>query len=241
MSGMSLTIQTIKSGQDIPAIETFQNRSIEQELNTIDTKPASTQLTRKSVKACNADKEVEKNLARSVVDAFLLRAAPRLLETYISNPVLRAGYRFVTEIGRKNIESVFVNYLERKPFTAKDFKIGLSRAFEHVPATLVLEPNTFNSPVLKILAGLGNMGVRFAARLGLPKADVANPVAPNGVMNDFFSRSVFRIFSINSDNSLIGFLSRGFEQLFINLDLHVFKSCERAFPNTAKTITKLLK
>ena len=60
------------------------------------------------------------------------------------------------------------------------------------------------------------------------------------MLNELFSRSLFRAVYVSSDNPLISMGSRIAEQSLINLNLHVFKPISSLFPEVGESIGKFI-
>ena len=133
-----------------------------------------------------------------------------------------------------------LNYLDNKKTSKKDYITSLLRAFEHVPATSFIEPNLFEGKFQRILAGFGNMAVRFAARLGFYKVNAISheDLGLKNTLDEFLGRSVLRAVYVDSTNPIIGIGVRVLEQLLINLNLHVVKPLNRLFPNVHEFFAK---
>ncbi len=178
---------------------------------------------------------LDKQIARSVFDS-LLRGPFRYFEKLIENKPLRILYRLVSESARKISESAFVKMLSNEKFTKQDLKGSFFRALEHIPATVVIEPNLFEGAIPRMLAGLGNMAVRLATRFGFYKVNAISHEELNerNVFDELASRAGYR--AINTlteylpDNAAAGIGTRILEQLLINLHLHVFKPINRLLP-----------
>jgi len=183
---------------------------------------------------------LSKDIARSVFDS-VLRGPLRYFESFIESQLLRVLYRLVTELARKTSELAFMNVLDKKKvFSMKDFIDGSVRALEHVPATVMVEPNLFDSTIPRVLAGIGNMAVRFVTRFGFyaTKSIDRDALGEKNMLDEFTSRSLFRVVYTNSDNLVIAIGTRILEQLLINLNLHVFKPLGRLFPQFANFFNK---
>ncbi|MBI3590327.1 MAG: hypothetical protein HY094_02975 [Candidatus Melainabacteria bacterium] len=159
----------------------------------------------------------------------VLRGPVRFVEKFIDNQFLRVLYRLATESVRKTSEVLLVNFLENKKTTKKDVVPALVRALEHVPATAIVEPNLFESGFQRLLAGFGNMTLRFITRFGFCQAGVIKrgELGEKNLPDEFLSRSLFRTIFVNSDNPALGIGVRILEQALINLNLHVMKPLNR--------------
>ena len=184
---------------------------------------------------------LEKNILRSAVDAFVFRAPIRVVERLIDNPLLRGIFRIGTEVGRKNGEQLFVNYLNGKNgISSSDFRVSSLRVLEHA-ATFVFEPANVSGSIMKGLFGLGNNLLREGIGYGFLKSGALKKteVDEKGFIDRNISRSALRWISTDSNNPLIQGLVKGTEQFAINMNLHVGKPYERLLPNFSKTIEKI--
>lgn len=192
---------------------------------------------------------------RSIFDAAV-RSPLRQIEKSIENPLLRGAYRFVSEVGRKSSEAAFVNNMKGDAnFTKDDFVRSLTRAAEHVPATLAIDSNhlveyasffekfvPFEQAIPKVFAGFGNIGIRLATRVGLYKTGSVDRdgLREKGMLDELISRSLFRALNVTSDNPFMSMGSRVVEQSLINLNLHVFKPVSRLFPEVGESVSKFV-
>ena len=187
--------------------------------------------------------DLEKSIFRSAVDAFLLRAPIRVVERLISNPLLRGVFRIGTEVGRKNGEQLFVNYLNGKNgISSSDFRVSSLRALEHA-ATFVFEPANVSGPIMKGLFGLGNNLLREGIEYGFRQSGALkkSEVDEKGFIDRNISRSIPRFISTESSNPLVQGLVKGVEQFTINMNLHVGKPYERLLPNLPKTLRQIFR
>lgn len=196
-------------------------------------------------KPVNKIGEAEKGIARSIFDS-IFRGVIRYFESLINNQPLRVLYRLVSELGRKTSEIAFLNVLDKKKALSKsDLINGVLRALEHVPATTIIEPSFFEGSIPRVLAGLGNMAVRFASRYGFYKIN-SNSISretlgEKNLMDEFVSRSLARVIPVNFDNPIGGISMRILEQLAIDLNLHVLKPLSKLFPQIGDFTNKSLK
>lgn len=184
--------------------------------------------------------EVEKGISRSIFDS-VFRGIIRYFESFFDSQPLRVLYRLGSEILRKNSEIAFLNMLDKKKtLSLDDFVNGSIRALEHVPATAFIEPSLFEGSIPRILAGLGNMALRFASRFGFykVKAMPREALGEKNLLDEFASRSLARVVPVNFDNPAGGIGMRILEQLAIDLNLHVFKPFSRLFPDFADFVNK---
>ncbi len=201
-------------------------RPPETEEKSIETKKESEPKLLKPVKQIS---DIEKGVARSIFDSTF-RGVVRYFESSIANQPLRVLYRLGTESARKTSEIAFLNVLDKKPvLSLNDLKNGSMRALEHVPATAIIEPSFYEGSIPRILAGLGNMTMRFASRVGLSEVNPTSreSLFEKNVLDEFASRSLFRIIPVNFDNPISGIGMRILEQLGIDLNLHVVKPFSR--------------
>ena len=187
----------------------------------------------------NENKKISVEIIRSSYDA-LVRGVARFVEKFIDNKILRVLYRLGTESIRKVSEISLINYFGNKETNKQDYITALLRAFEHVPATSFIEPNLFESKLQRILAGFGNMAVRFATRFGFYKVNAINfeELGLKNSLDEFLSRAVLRAVYVDSTNPIVGIGVRVLEQLFINLNLHIVKPLSRLFPNFSNLFVK---
>ena len=186
--------------------------------------------------------EVGKGVVRSIFDS-VFRGIIRYFESFINSQPLRILYRLVSELGRKTSELAFLNVLDKKKaLSLDDFVNGLKRALEHVPATAIIEPSFFEGSIPRVLAGLGNMALRFAGRYGLYKINPGSAsreaLGEKNLLDEFASRSLARIIPVNFDNPIGGIGMRILEQLTIDLNLHVLKPLSRLLPQFADFVNK---
>ncbi len=137
----------------------------------------------------------------------------------------RPLYRLGTEFIRKGTEGSVINSLESKKITKEVWTTGLKRAFENAAATIVLEPNLSDSRFKRVLMGLGNMLIRFGARIGLFALNVidSDELGINDLHEQLFARGFGRIVYTSSTNPVLGIGVRAIEQALINFSLHTFK------------------
>ncbi len=180
---------------------------------------------------------VGKGVARSLFDS-VFRGVIRYFESFFDSQLLRVLYRLGTETLRKSSEIAFLNVLDKKKsFSLNDFVNGTKRALEHIPATAIIEPSFFEGSIPRVLAGLGNMAIRFASRYGLYKissnSTSRETLGEKNLLDEFAGRSLARVIPVNFDNPVGGIGMRILEQLTIDLNLHVFKPLSRLFPGFA--------
>ena len=184
--------------------------------------------------------DIEKGVARSVFDS-VFRGVIRYFESLIDSQPLRVLYRLGTESVRKTSEIAFLNVLDnKKTLSFSDLARGATRALEHLPATVAVEPSFFEGSIPRALAGLGNMAVRFAARFGFYKINATSREAlgEKNLLDEFTSRSLARVIPVNFDNPTAGIGMRILEQLVIDLNLHVVKPLNRLFPRVGDFVSK---
>lgn len=178
---------------------------------------------------------------RCLFDATV-RGFVRFAEKFIDDKFLRVSYRLATETARKMSESSFVNVLQGQKVTKKDLSTAFTRSLEHIPATSLIEPNLFEGSVPRMLAGLGNMALRFASRFGFYKVNAIDhkELGTKNLFDDLLSRSVLRSVYVDSPNNFIGIGARILEQLLININLHLVKPISRLFPASGELIDKFI-
>ena len=184
--------------------------------------------------------DIKKGAARSVFDS-VFRGVIRYFESLIDSQPLRVLYRLRSETARKTSEIAFINVLDKKKiFSLNDFKNGSMRALEHIPATAIVEPSLFEGSIPRVLAGLGNMTLRFASRYGFYKINSTSRevLGEKNLLDEFTSRSLARVIPVNFDSPSAGIGMRILEQLVIDLNLHVFKPLSRLFPQFAYFVSK---
>ena len=184
--------------------------------------------------------DIEKGIVRSVFDSTF-RGIIRYFESFFDNQFLRVLYRLGSETARKTSEIAFLNVLDKKKiFSLNDFKNGSMRALEHIPATAIVEPSLFEGSIPRVLAGLGNMTLRFASRFGFYKINSTSRevLGEKNLLDEFTSRSLARVIPVNFESPGAGIGMRILEQLVIDLNLHVFKPLSRLFPQFADFVSK---
>lgn len=154
-----------------------------------------------------------------VLDA-IFRGAVRTAET--AAPWLRFGRpltEFVRYFGIGSINKV----ISKEKVTRTDSARSIRRALENSLATVVIEPNNFNSRVARIFVGFLNNLVRFTVRVALVFFNFVSPEEVNisDLMEESLSRAFPRALFLDTSNPLFGTAVRTGEQIFINLGLRL--------------------
>lgn len=160
--------------------------------------------------------------ATKILSDAALRALGRSLEPSgpnleIKDRLIRGVIRGPWEAGRKLFEVISSNFLYGKEelITKDQTKVALTRAFEHVPATIIIEPNS-SEGIGRLGAGLANVLLRIGTRFGSHKAGIIDwksflSVGPEKeIAVKTLGRAGGLLFRDNP------FISRMFEQTLIN-------------------------
>lgn len=223
---MRATNLPVKKITDKPQVKLFlQDKVLPEQLKT----PPQSEI--KKTEISQNKNNIFHQTIRSTIDA-IARSILRTPEEFIKNQYVRVLYRLASEALRKTGEVFLVGFLNKEKVTNEKIKEGLTRALEHVPATTIVEPNLFEDHFQRISAGLGNIALRFLTRFAFYKTGAINKqaIGMGNVLDDFFARTLFRGVYLNSMNMATRITGRFLEQLFINLDLHVFKFASKLFP-----------
>lgn len=157
--------------------------------------------------------------AKIMADA-LLRAFGRGLEPK-DNPLFRGLIRGPFELCRKYAEVIYSNFLDGKKtlINSKEAKVASTRAFEHVPATMLFESNVYEG-LGKIGAGFVNVLLRLGTRYGSHKAGAIDfkDFLGVGPVKEVIVKTLGRVGGlVFTENP---FISRVFEQSLINTGIN---------------------